>query len=123
VRAFVADLRAGQLDHELVYRKAIRKPLQAYTKTTPPHVKAARKQAGEPARIVAYVMTQAGPEVVGETTAPLDYEHYVLHQLRPLADAVLHFLDGPDFDAIVGRETGGRQLGLFGETPPARGRR
>ena len=123
VRTFVADLRAGQLDHELVYRKAIRKPLQAYTKTTPPHVKAARKQAGEPARIVAYVMTQAGPEVVGETTAPLDYAHYVLHQLRPLADAVLHFLDGPDFDAIVGRETGGRQLGLFGETPPARGRR
>ena len=46
VRDFVADLRAGRLDDELVYRKAVRKPLDAYTQTTPPHVKAARKQAG-----------------------------------------------------------------------------
>ena len=38
VRAFVADLRAGRFDAELVYKKALRKPLGAYTKTTPPHV-------------------------------------------------------------------------------------
>jgi DNA polymerase II len=123
VRAFVDDLRAGRIDGELVYRKAIRKPLHAYTKTTPPHVKAARKQAGDPARIISYVMTQAGPEVVGETTAPLDYEHYVVHQLRPIADAVLHLLDGPLFDEIIGREAPGVQLGLFGEMPPVPGRR
>ncbi|HEX7408635.1 MAG TPA: DNA polymerase II, partial [Candidatus Binatia bacterium] len=56
IRAFIADLRAGRFDDELTYKKAIRKELDAYTKTTPPHVKAARKQSGTPGRIIAYVM-------------------------------------------------------------------
>jgi DNA polymerase-2 len=116
IRAFVADLRAGRFDGELAYRKAIRKPLDAYTKTTPPHVKAARKQAGGPGRIVAYVVTTAGPEAVGETTAPPDYDHYVAQQLRPIADALLRFLGPADFDTIAGiRRPEGRQLGLFEE--------
>ena len=116
VRDFVADLRAGRFDDELAYRKAIRKPLESYTKTTPPHVKAARKQAGGPGRIVTYVVTTAGPEAAGETTAPPDYDHYVTQQLRPIADALLHFLGAPDFDTIAGiHRPEGRQLGLFGE--------
>ncbi|HEV8674553.1 MAG TPA: DNA polymerase II [Methylomirabilota bacterium] len=110
IRAFVSDLRAGRYDAELAYRKAIRKPLEAYTKTTPPHVQAARKQAGVPGRIVAYLMTQAGPESVDEATAPPDYEHYISQQLRPIADQVLRFLGGPDFDALIGAR---RQLSLF----------
>jgi len=110
IRAFVADLRAGRYDAELAYRKAIRKPLAAYTKTTPPHVKAARKQGGTTARIIAYVVTRAGPEAVGEATAPPDYDHYVTQQLRPIADAVLRMLGGPDFDEITGAR---RQLSLF----------
>jgi DNA polymerase-2 len=110
VRGFVADLRAGRHDADLAYRTALRKPLAAYTKTTPPHVQAARKRTGPPDRIVAYVVTRAGPEVLGETTAPPDYDHYVTHQLRPIADAVLRLLAGPRFDELVGAE---RQLGLF----------
>jgi DNA polymerase II len=114
VRDFVAELRAGRFDDELAYRKAIRKPLESYTKTTPPHVKAARKQAGGPGRIVTYVVTLAGPEAAGETTAPPDYDHYVTQQLRPIADALLHFLGAPDFDTIAGiHRPEGRQLGLF----------
>jgi DNA polymerase-2 len=113
VRGFVADLRAGRHDDELAYRKAIRKPLTSYTKTTPPHVKAARKLGAPSGRIVTYLMTQVGPEAVGETTAPPDYAHYVTQQLRPIADAVLRLLGGPDFDAITGAP---RQLSLF-ETP------
>jgi DNA polymerase-2 len=109
VREFVAALRAGRFDAELAYRKAIRKPLDAYTKTTPPHVKAARRQAVA-GRLVTYVVTRAGPEAVGETTAPPDHEHYVVQQLRPIADAVLRFLGGPDFDELVGAR---RQLSLF----------
>jgi DNA polymerase-2 len=116
IQIFVADLRQGRFDDELAYRKAIRKPLEAYTKTTPPHVKAARKQAGGPGRIVTYVITAAGPEAAGETTAPPDYDHYVTQQLRPIADALLRFLGGPDFDTIVGiQRPEGRQLALFGE--------
>src|SRR5262249_27497140 len=110
VRDFVAGLRAGRFDDALTYRKAVRKPLEAYTKTTPAHVKAARKSAGGPGRIVTYLVTLAGPEPVGETTAAPDYEHYVTQQLRPIADAILRFLDGPDFDTLIGAR---RQLSLF----------
>jgi len=117
VRDFVGDLRAGRLDDALAYRKAIRKPLESYTKTTPPHVKAARKQAGSPGRIVTYVVTAAGPEAVGETTAAPDYDHYVTQQLRPIADAVLRFLEGPGFDELAGlaRAPRAEQLGLFAD--------
>ncbi len=113
IRGFIAELRAGRHNDELAYRKAIRKPLDAYTKTTPPHIRAARKQAGETGRIVAYLITQAGPEAVSETTAPPDYEHYVSHQLRPIADQVLRFLGEPTFDQIIGAQ---QQLSLF-ESP------
>jgi DNA polymerase II len=37
---------------------------------------------------------------VVKQTAPLDYNHYIEAQLRPVADAVLE-LSGRSFDAIV----------------------
>ena len=52
VRGIVADLRAGKLDDLLVYRKALRKRLSAYVKSTPPHVAAARKLTGRSGRII-----------------------------------------------------------------------
>jgi DNA polymerase-2 len=110
VPEFVAGLRAGRFDDELAYRKAVRKPLADYTRTTPPHVKAARKAGGSEGRLVRYVMTKAGPEPLGHTTAPPDYEHYVTQQLRPIADAILRFLGGPDFDDLTGAR---KQLSLF----------
>lgn len=109
VKQFVADLRAGTFDELLVYKKAVRKDLDAYTKTTPAHVKAARKQRGGVGRIVEYVVTRNGPEPVGEETAPPDYAHYVTHQIEPVADAVLRFL-GTDFATIVQSR---KQLSLF----------
>jgi len=109
IRSFVADLRGGRFDDQLTYKKAIRKDLDAYTKTTPPHVKAARKQGVTGGRIIAYVMTMNGPEPVGDLSAPPDYAHYIEHQLAPIADAVLRFL-GTDFESIVQPK---RQLALF----------
>ena len=110
IHTFVADLRSGRFDGELAYRKAVRKPLADYTRTTPPHVKAARKQSSRSGPIVTYVVTRAGPEPVGQLTAPPDYDHYVTQQLRPIADAVLRFLGATDFDEITGAR---RQLSLF----------
>jgi DNA polymerase-2 len=110
IREQLEALRAGRFDDQLAYRKAIRKPLGDYTKTTPQHVKAARKVVGGVGRIVTYVVTTAGPEPVGRTTAAPDYEHYVSQQLRPIADAVLRFLQAPDFDTLSGAR---RQLSLF----------
>ena len=109
VREFLTELHAGQFDGELAYRKAIRKELDAYTKTTPPHVRAARIQQGRASRIIAYTMTRNGPEPVGEETGAPDYAHYIEHQLKPVADAVLRFL-GTDFDTVTGAP---RQLALF----------
>lgn len=109
IKQFVADLRAGKFDEQLVYKKAIRKDLRAYTKTTPPHVKAARKLKGEPGRIIAYVMTENGPEPADELTAPPDYAHYIEHQIAPIGDAVLSLLGG-SFEAIVPSKA---QLALF----------
>jgi DNA polymerase II len=109
IKAFIADLRAGRFDDQLTYKKAIRKDLGAYTKTTPPHVKAARKQGTATGRIIAYVMTVNGPEPIGELTATPDYAHYIAHQIAPIADAVLRCL-GTDFDSIVQTR---KQLALF----------
>ncbi|HYD50249.1 MAG TPA: DNA polymerase II [Terriglobales bacterium] len=108
VVALVDDLRAGKYDAELVYKKAIRKELRAYTKTTPPHIKAARKQ-GQTSGIVAYVMTASGPEPAEGTTATPDYTHYIEHQLAPIADAILRHLN-LSFEKLVPLK---RQLRLF----------
>ena len=115
VTDFVRDVRRRSArrrasTRELVYRKTVRKPLDSYTRTTPPHVKAARKQGDAASRVVAYVVTRAGPEPADQLTAPPDREHYVTQQLKPLADAVLRFVEGPDFDDLSGLR---KQLSLF----------
>jgi DNA polymerase-2 len=101
LRAVVDDLRAGRLDDALVYRKALRRRLDAYTASTPPHVAAARRMKGRPGRVVSYVVTAAGPEPAGERRAPVDHEHYVQKQVRPVAEPVLSLL-GLDFDRVIG---------------------
>lgn len=109
IRTFVGNLRAGLFDDQLAYKKAIRKNIDSYTKTTPPHIKAARKLIDGAGRIIEYVMTHNGPEPVDQLTAKPDYDHYVMHQLAPIADAVLRFF-GTSFEAIVDPP---RQLSLF----------
>jgi DNA polymerase-2 len=104
LREVVAAVRAGKMDELLVYRKSLRKDLQRYTATTPPHVAAARKMAGAPGRTMAYVMTRNGPEPAAERRSPVDHEHYVQKQVRPVAEPVLSQL-GLDFDRVVGDNT------------------
>ncbi|MGH7788281.1 MAG: DNA polymerase II [Candidatus Binatia bacterium] len=109
VPEFIAALHAGQHDDGLAYRKAVRKDLAAYTKTTPPHVRAARQLGAQAGRIVTYVMTLRGAEPLGHESAAPDYAHYVEHQLKPVGDAILRFV-GTDFDTLTGAQ---RQLSLF----------
>lgn len=109
LRGVVTRLRAGALDEGLVYRKALRKALGAYTATTPPHVAAARKMARRTRGRIAYVVTTAGPEPALERRHPIDYEHYLEKQIRPVAEPVLGLL-GLDFGMLSGD---GRQLDLF----------
>jgi DNA polymerase-2 len=109
VREFVKRLKSGACDSLLVYRKALRKPLDQYVETTPPHVKAARKLPKVTGHLIHYLMTVDGPQPEGFRESPIDYNHYVEKQLEPVADAVLAHL-GTSFRAILGGE---RQMDLF----------
>ena len=102
---------AGQHDAELVYRRRIRQPLDAYTRNRPPHVRAAqqlenhRREQGLPSYYavgdsVAYLMTVNGPEPEELLRSPIDYQHYVDKQLLPVADSILPFL-GASFAKLV----------------------
>ena len=108
-RDFVRDLKEGRHDEHLVYRKALRKGLDEYTATTPPHVKAARLVEGPVDRLIEYVMTTSGPQPARSRTAPIDYAHYVDKQVRPIAEQVFQHL-GLSFEEALGEA---RQMRLF----------
>lgn len=99
VRETLADLLAGKLDRELVYRKRLRRNVEEYTRNVPPHVQAARKLA-KPGRWIRYVITSSGPEPVRDAIPKPDYDHYRERQLAPAANGILHFLD-TSFEAIT----------------------
>jgi len=105
----VRALRAGELDDQLIYRKGLRRGLDEYAGSSPPHVVAARKSATPNARIVRYKMTQAGPEPLDNLCNALDYGHYLEKQVRPVAQPVLQAL-GIEFAQAIGDD---RQIGLF----------
>ena len=109
LRDLVKRVRNGDLDASLVYRKNLRKDTDEYTATTPPHVAAARKSTQPPGRLISYVMTAAGAEPLDNVRHPLDREHYVLKQVKPVAEPVLATL-GLDFERVIGDI---RQLELY----------
>lgn len=102
IRDFVKDLKNGKYDDLLVYRKALRKNIEEYTKTTPPHVKAARLLDKISTNIIDYVITKNGPEPIENQKSEIDYEHYIDKQIKPLADSILCFFD-IDFDDIIAK--------------------
>jgi DNA polymerase-2 len=118
IKPLLVQVRAGQLDHKLVYRKRLRRPLVEYQKNVPPHVQAARKaevwrlQNGLPSAYarggwIEYVITLTGPEPLEMDPTNYDYEHYIDRQIEPVVDGILPFLN--DSFANITQ----RQLGLF----------
>ena len=110
----VKQVRSGKLDDALVYRKNLRKGADGYTATTPPHVAAARKSTQEVGRLISYVMTTAGAEPIDNIQHPLDREHYVLKQVKPVAEPILATL-GLSFEQVIGDERQMDMYALFGE--------
>ena len=116
----VSQLKAGQLDDQLVYHKRLRRQLDAYVKNVPPQVRAARladtenRKRGYPLRYqrqgrIAYVLTINGPEPLEYLHSSIDYQHYIDKQLKPIADAILPFLpENGDFESLVSE-----QMALF----------
>ncbi|MFI8619225.1 DNA polymerase II [Acidovorax sp. NPDC077693] len=114
-QAFVADyarsMLNGQMDMLLVYRKRLRHRLDAYEVNVPPQVRAARIADAHNAKLnrpqqyqrggwIQYVMTQSGPEPLEARHSRIDYEHYLVKQLQPIADAILQPL-GDSFVALT----------------------
>lgn len=113
VKEFVDDIKSGKYDDLLVYVKSLRKSTKDYTKTTPPHVKAARI-IEEHEKIVDnniyYYITKDGPQPIKYVTSEIDYDHYINKQIKPIADSVLMFYD-TNFDDLM---RGSKQKTLFG---------
>ncbi|MDR1445518.1 MAG: DNA polymerase II [Treponema sp.] len=86
LREILQLLRGGKLDAELVYRKRLTRPPEAYTASTPPQVKAARLLGWKGRRgRVEYVWTKNGAEPLSLPHGSLDYEHYAETQVIPVA--------------------------------------
>lgn len=109
IRNYVKKIQSGDLDEKLIYKKSLTKPLDQYTKTTPPHVKAARLLPKLDSKIVQYVMTEAGPEPIQKQKHKLDYKHYIDKQIKPIANTLLFFFE-KDFDDIIATS---KQMKLF----------
>lgn len=97
IKSYVKKIKEGKMDDKLIYRKSIRKELAEYTKTTPPHVKAARQLEHLDSNIIEYCITTEGPEPIQKCTHKLDYEHYIDKQIKPIANQVLA-LTGESFE-------------------------
>lgn len=118
VKHYVDGTLAGDFDELLIYRKRLRRPLDEYQKNIPPHVRAARladeqqRQQGAPRRYqhggwIHYLITTHGPEPVDYQHHPIERQHYIDKQLRPIAEGILPAI-GLDFEQLISD-----QLGLF----------
>lgn len=99
---YVAKLKNHEFDSKLEYHKKITKPLIEYTKTTPPHVRAARELENFEGRLVKYVMTNKGPKHISLLNDKIDYDydHYIEKQLHGVSDDLLESF-GIDFKSTV----------------------
>ena len=93
IKDYIKKIKQGKIDLKLVYRKSIRKGLDEYTKTTPPHVKAARLLDNLESNVIEYYITENGPEPIQKHKHKIDYEHYIEKQITPIANTILHFFN------------------------------
>ena len=111
VRDYVRRTLSGEFDALLIYRKRLRRPLDAYERNVPPHVRAARiadefnREQGRPLQYqrggwISYLMTSGGPEPLETWRLGIDYDHYLTRQLQPIADAILPLLQS-DFQMLI----------------------
>lgn len=118
IQKIIAEVQAGKRDKQLVYKKRLRRKLDAYVKNIPPQVRAARladgqnKQLGKSLKYqnkgwIQYLITLNGPEPIEYQTSQIDYQHYIDKQIKPIAEGILPFV-GLNFEHI-----NSRQLRLF----------
>jgi DNA polymerase-2 len=92
VADWVEAVRQGRKDTDLVYHKGLRKSVESYTRSSPPHVKAARLLA-RPSGVIHYIMTHEGPQPVEHLSAAIDYRHYIDKQVAPIVGTLAAVCD------------------------------
>ncbi len=111
IKNFIEELKRGNYNNLLIYKKKLSRKAEEYTKTTPPHIKAVRLEDPENKKNlkeIEYTVSLEGPRPVSMGIKDIDYTHYIEKQVKPLADGVL-FAVNTNFDEIIE----GRQLDLF----------
>jgi DNA polymerase-2 len=106
----IGRLEEGGLDDKLVYRKHLRKAVDAYVRNVPPHVRAAKLLPQEDRQgMISYLITRNGPQPLGAVSSPIDYRHYVERQVAPIVSAFAPTL-GVETEALLEEH---HQLWLF----------
>ncbi|MBC96803.1 MAG: DNA polymerase II [Halobacteriovoraceae bacterium] len=107
IKQTVDNLKEGKFDQKLVYKKRLSKKVEEYTKSLPPHVRAAKLaiEAGHQVdRDIFYVYTRRGPIPLELEHDDLDYQHYIDKQIRPISEVVLSPLELKFDDIITGNQ-------------------
>ena len=119
IKEYVDALYDGHFDEQLVYQKRLSRPLNEYTKVTPPHVRAAKiaDQRREALGVkpefelgrqsIQYFYAVQGVQPYSHTTdlINIDYDHYLEKQIEPIADSVLS-LFGTSLTQLTSRQLG-----------------
>ena len=111
VKETIKNLESGFFDEQLVLKKRLSKRPWEYTKSIPPHIKAALElpyEEQKKIREIEYVQTNSGPRPIQFGLQNLDYKYYIEKQIRPIAQTVLG-AQNLSFDALIE----GDQLSLF----------
>lgn len=95
----VSQVKSGKVNDKLIYKKRLRKDIEEYTVNVPPHAQAARL-LDSLRHIVRYYITVDGPQPLEKHSSPIDYNHYIDCQLKPIADTILEQL-GSNFEKVV----------------------
>ncbi|QIZ78870.1 DNA polymerase II [Ferrimonas lipolytica] len=111
IKALVAQVQAGELDQQLVYKKRLRRHLEEY-QANAPHVYAANQANSKLGRnryrkgsTIRYLITSSGAVAIDDETATPDYFHYIDKQIRPIVEPILA-LSGDDFDQLLSNQLG-----------------
>jgi DNA polymerase-2 len=96
---------AGEVDHLLVYKKRLGKPLEQYVKNVPPHVRAAKENRDRNSlgfrkgSIINYCITVSGPTLYSSNKdKTFDYENYIDKQINPILKMFLPLYDDGIFN-------------------------
>lgn len=111
IKKTISDLESGFFNDTLVLKKRLSKRPWEYTKSIPPHIKAALElplEQQKTIREIEYIMTVSGPKPIDIAKIKPDYSYYIEKQIRPIAQSVLQSID-LNFDSLIE----GDQLSLF----------